>query len=76
MCKYIVWGQSAEFISVTACGGSKGLSEVKNVKGGAVKACRKHEFKILLILNPCVALAYYSSGGFGMSSVSSTSIVY
>ena len=31
MCKYIVWGQSAEFISVTAGGGSRGLSDVKNV---------------------------------------------
>jgi len=31
MCKYIVWGQIAEFISVTAGSGSRGLSEVKNV---------------------------------------------
>ena len=32
MCKYIVWGQSTEFISVTAGGGCRGLSEVKNVR--------------------------------------------
>jgi hypothetical protein len=31
MCKYIVWEQSAEFISVTAGGGCRVLSEVKNL---------------------------------------------
>jgi len=31
MCKYIVWEQSAEFISVTAGGGYSVLSEVKNL---------------------------------------------
>ena len=31
MCKYIVWEQNAEFIGVTAGGGSRGLSKVKNV---------------------------------------------
>lgn len=45
------------------------------VKCGAVKACRKHKIKILLILNPYVAVDYSSSGAFGMSSMSSTSIV-
>lgn len=44
-------------------------------KCGAVKACIRHKIKILLILNPYVAVGYSSSGAFGMSSVSSTSIV-
>lgn len=45
------------------------------VNCGAVKACRKHNIKILLVLNPYVAMGYSSSGTFGMSSMSSTSIV-